>query len=511
MAKYLYGAAVQGIQSFIFQTNKLKEVIGASEIVKSITDKTFFDLAGITNEYSGLILATAGNIKCEFSEKDKLKLDNIVRNFPRKVMQIAPGITVSQAVVKVDNNDTSDALNLLEQKLRVQRNIPSVPLETGYSILKRARRTGGIVEKDNDDRATFMKLDNGDNFSLFASLSGLKDEEIKAKELSFDMSDITASGPNKWMAVVHADGNGLGNIIQNIGTELTKQGKFSAFSQRIQHSTEEALQEAFQKVITKDKNEFEHNKPGKPYRYPIRPIVIGGDDVTLIIRADLALRFTTIFLKEFENSTKENFSSFGFDELKDGLSACAGIAYIKESYPLYYALDLAEDLTSETKKMVKAEQFPQNGHVPYSGLSFFKVADSFVESLKEMEKRNKKAIQSNVNFNYGPYTISKIKEGIPTVEELENDLKILEEQSTEKSKGVSKIRQLVSESFINRDRTKFMLDRMKTVNSKIYASLRLNEDIGIEQHEQQLGNENRSEKEVKSKLLDLIQLHSFKY
>ena len=34
--KYLYGAAIQGIQSFIFQTNKLQEIVGASELIEII-------------------------------------------------------------------------------------------------------------------------------------------------------------------------------------------------------------------------------------------------------------------------------------------------------------------------------------------------------------------------------------------------------------------------------------------------------------------------------------------
>ena len=33
---YLYGASIQGIQDFIFKTNKLQEIVGASEIVKGI-------------------------------------------------------------------------------------------------------------------------------------------------------------------------------------------------------------------------------------------------------------------------------------------------------------------------------------------------------------------------------------------------------------------------------------------------------------------------------------------
>lgn len=35
MTKYLYGASVQGIQQFIFQTNELKDIVGASELVSS--------------------------------------------------------------------------------------------------------------------------------------------------------------------------------------------------------------------------------------------------------------------------------------------------------------------------------------------------------------------------------------------------------------------------------------------------------------------------------------------
>ena len=41
MSQYLYGASVQGIQDFIFQTNKLKEIVGASELVESICTDFF--------------------------------------------------------------------------------------------------------------------------------------------------------------------------------------------------------------------------------------------------------------------------------------------------------------------------------------------------------------------------------------------------------------------------------------------------------------------------------------
>src|SRR5699024_5482278 len=108
------------------------------------------------------------------------------------------------------------------------------------------------------------------------------------------------------------------------------------FSTAIDISTKKAAQIAFSKTIQKEK--------GKAY--PIRPIVLGGDDLTIIIQADLALRFTHNFLKEFENQTKKEFSflnkDFQIQGFENGITACAGIAYVKKTYPFHYAVDLAE-------------------------------------------------------------------------------------------------------------------------------------------------------------------------
>lgn len=44
--KYLYGASVVGIQQFIFQTDKLKDIAGASEIVQQICTRKFSETVG---------------------------------------------------------------------------------------------------------------------------------------------------------------------------------------------------------------------------------------------------------------------------------------------------------------------------------------------------------------------------------------------------------------------------------------------------------------------------------
>ena len=97
MSKYLYGAAVQGIQSFIFNTNELKHIIGASELVEQIC-KSDFDEFAKNGEY---VVRAAGNIKFIFDRKEDCQ--KAVREFPKKVMSKAPGITISQAVVAFDD------------------------------------------------------------------------------------------------------------------------------------------------------------------------------------------------------------------------------------------------------------------------------------------------------------------------------------------------------------------------------------------------------------------------
>ncbi len=100
MTKYLYGASIQGIQSFIFQTNKLKEIVGGSELVEEICTTKFYDFINSDEEDPNVILSAAGNIKYI---ADKETCERLVKKFPKEVMTMAPGVTVSQAVVKISS------------------------------------------------------------------------------------------------------------------------------------------------------------------------------------------------------------------------------------------------------------------------------------------------------------------------------------------------------------------------------------------------------------------------
>jgi hypothetical protein len=499
MSKYLFGASVQGIQGFIFKTNKLAEIIGASELIEQLCT-SLFEKSVPDFKKENLIMGAAGNVKYVFD--NQVDCEKVVRNFPKSAMEHAPGVTVSQAVINLENTNLPSAIDLLEKKLKTQRNISQRPIEMGFMGLERARRTGGVAftqrknrkgsfevicESTNRKRnAIDSQKEKGNDKSkesLFKKISGL---EVKNREIAFDISDITKSGKNSWIAVIHADGNGLGSVIQNVGETLMKESKFSAFSNAIETATKNAVQKAFKDVVSKDYD--------PRYRYPIRPVVLGGDDLTVIIRADLALEFTKVFLQEFEITSREEFEALGLAGYEKGITACAGIAYVKESYPLHYALNLAEELCGDAKKKVKASDCENKyGNIPKSSLAFYKVQDSFVAELKELKERTL-TTPTGLDFYAGPYLMNE-------VDQLKNKLDIIskEAESSAKSKAVGKLRQIVSEYYKDDATAFFMLERMKEINSNFYRDLQLEDE------------KNSAEKNKKSQLLDLITLHNFNY
>ena len=211
MSKYLYGAAVQGIQEFIFKTNELKHIVGASELVEQICTSAFDAFA----EHGDSIVRAAGNIRVIYDNEEDCR--HAVREFPKKVMTMAPGITVSQAVVPL-SDDFGRAIDEVEALLKVQRNKPQRSVTFGVLGVKRANNTGlpvVFVSEKNEykDEPTIQKECFQNNRGLCEKSFGTL--QIPAKAIAFDIKDMT--GKNDWIAIIHADGNGLGKVVQKVG------------------------------------------------------------------------------------------------------------------------------------------------------------------------------------------------------------------------------------------------------------------------------------------------------
>lgn len=409
---YLYGAAVQGIQNFIFQTNELKDIVGASELVENICTERFELLLkkhvqGFTSlvDDENAIINAAGNVKYIFTSKEEC--EKIVRVFPKEVVTYAPGVIVSQAVVTYENDcEFSLAVDELEKNLRAQRNKPMNSTTMGMMGVLRSRKTNlPVVETEVIDgkieyldAASLAKKNHVEEgiktkkrsiTKLVSEAFGI--QNIKPEMLALNIGEMTAK--NDWVAVIHVDGNGLGQVVQKIGKDKKR---FKDFSNKLDRATKAASVEAFNRV--------EKNYDWKII--PIRPIVLGGDDFTVVCRADLALDYVQAFMECFEKYTQFPELEGVFLNNEKKLTSCAGIAYVKSSYPFYYGYELAESLCTRAKKDAKSKMKKVGDmmSLPASCLMFHKVQDSFVDSFDDIVERELTP-QDAISFEFGPYYI----------------------------------------------------------------------------------------------------------
>lgn len=430
--KYLYGASVQGIQSFIFQTNELKDIVGASELVENICTEMFNHYG----ERGKIVVNAAGNVKCIFSNKEDCEL--AVRYFPKTVMEKAPGITISQAVVELrnDESDFKEQVEELERRLHVQRNMPLRSMTMGTMAMLRSRKTGlpavkTSKKKDEDnveflDEATVAKRENSHFYDPKNSTRTLAKKSFGYKELSresvaFDIEDLTDK--NDWIAIIHADGNGLGQIV---ATKNNKPGELKDFSTKLNAATILAAQQSYSDIIKSE----DYHPTGSVV--PFRPVVLGGDDMTVICRASLAMRYVTSYIRHFEENTRKNGE-------ENALTACAGIAYMKSSYPFYYGYRLAEALCEEAKKDAKRKDHLRSDGKAPSCIMFHKIQGSYISGFSQIEQEELTINEKN-SLKFGPYYLEPI-DGRWTIKELRDNVARLLNEKEDGNVAKTDIRQ----------------------------------------------------------------------
>lgn len=438
--KYLYGAAVQGIQEFIFRTNKLKEITGASELVERICTSYFEEVVGKEYDDNNAIVRAAGKVTYVFDDETLCR--KVVRNFPKYVLQHVPGVTISQAVIElgegeVTRQETSD----LEKLLRMERNKASRPTTLGLMGIERSRQTGlpsiEIKKGEHIDEASRQKL-NIVSETIHSLCKKAFGKDMADKNIAYDTDKMV--GDNDWIAIIHADGNGLGQVVQQVSSSQTAIRKFS---KDLDNANKNAAQAAFNDIC-----KYYNLKEN----IPIRPIVLSGDDFTMICRADFALDYTKAFISYFEDETKA---------MGHSLTACAGIAYVKSSFPFYYGSELAEDLCKAAKQDAKSRAEKQE-KAP-SCIMMYKVEDSFTESFDEIRNRVLTTnTEDKLSYAFGPYYIHKGQENRWTVEKLQKMVKNINGEDKDSNALKSHIRQWLSIRFNDTSLAEQKIKRMQT-------------------------------------------------
>lgn len=358
------------IQNYVFGSNRLKENVGASFLIKEIYNHPLVKELPL-KEPQGYI--GGGNAFIFFADEPKAR--NFIKVWSTHLMVEYPGVKTAVAIGEVEfDNETDNRFengkNLLFDQLAANKFLyhPQVILPS-HGFTASCTRSGLSMEE---------WIDVAEDSGYFSSQSKARNDATqKATEKPYqDFPCIKANGfeftneleelgsskeKDSHIAIVHIDGNGMGKRFRECNTLKS--------TRDLSITLEAATKCSFENLLNHIIDRYEQIKEGitikeqNPKVIPIRPIILGGDDVTFVCDGRLGLYFAKIFLEEFQSKKASDEKS---------LSACAGVAITKLKYPFYRGYMLAEELCRNAKKKRKKEN--DNGswvdwHISYGGFS----------------------------------------------------------------------------------------------------------------------------------------------
>jgi hypothetical protein len=412
------------IQSYIFNSNRLKENVGASYLVVAATEDWVRELirtstlshninndGGFTQQTideNGLevevLYCGGGNAVLLFRQESHAR--DFVNTLSRRAITDTPGLqlTFHQQNVNWKNGDQfegedekrglSYAVSHALKQIKTQRS--KRPPQTGIAGLSVTAMCASsslpatVMHKDPDDnwqsissevhakRETAAIANEKLEELLRETQNRLNAEREKHPEknlipsyvddyrFALELDDLGRTrDESSFIALVHADGNDMGTLIQGLTTRYpTPQhnreyiDEMRGFSEKVKQASRAALVEMLVLLMLsiREKDggrvihgihnqsdiQLQRNKINDKWILPFRPLVSGGDDITFVCDGRIGLDMAVCFIKAFESKTQEF--------LGNRLTACAGIAIVNAHYPFARAYELAEELCQSAKK-----------------------------------------------------------------------------------------------------------------------------------------------------------------
>ncbi|MEX1027450.1 MAG: hypothetical protein WD049_05515 [Candidatus Paceibacterota bacterium] len=200
-------------------------------------------------------------------------------------------------------------------------------------------------------------------------------------------------GLESYIGLVYADGNAMGRIVQNLDSQDTCR----VFSDTVDGSIRKACFAALDKVCQREIGAIRAavGSADKLRPLPADILLLGGDDLLVVVPADRSIDFAAAASQEFQRLTtielkavtatgvREFFSRHVGDS---GFTISSGVAIARSSYPFYLLLDLAEDLLKNAKR--RGSDVAQDGAptAPEAYVDFHVVAGSNSFRLGQLRK-----------------------------------------------------------------------------------------------------------------------------
>lgn len=392
-------------QDYIFRTNRLLENIGASYIIRDITEKPhefFDDLASgsiikeeaLSSEEVNLPEAEAaivggGNATYVFPSK------GIANEFSQKlsanILRYFPGIELfliqreinweTESLFEKVGDPASGVMKKMRNELARKKNERKHAVKQMSWGIHQSCSSSGLPaneynidlntnEKEAKSAELYVKEKVGRGVRnhiyrerLLKKNEYLKDERDRYTFIEQENLEETFQEEGKsYVAIVSIDGNAMGSKVSEFLNEDFKcNDDYVTSYQVFTNDIDRAYTNAFRKTIGHVMDDFDwwgkdiysHKLDNKSFDeqmrhiVPIRPVIASGDDICFITYGKLGIEVSRIFLQYLQQETITIKGS------KHRFQACAGVSIIRHNYPFWLGFDLADRLCTNAKKRLQ--------------------------------------------------------------------------------------------------------------------------------------------------------------
>lgn len=425
----------RGIQDYLKGGGRLLDVAGGSEVIDSLC-RDGLGLAlqqlelmdrnadpsvpALIPAHGDVLKNASGQVVIRF--EDEHKAHQFVRLWPLMADHWAPNGRHAVALEPVaDGKDLDAAIKNALDRAKNGSGLTPFALPDTTPLTMRNRRTGWPVvqvdEFDGDD-----ELDDRDASTVHRRLrvapvgsTGLDNLKRRfgfeeEQELTRDADALAQAGGSSILAVIHADGAGFGKMFSDVTA-----AKGHDAAKALSKATTEIVQAAAQEAVGVVRDVRTHSGD-----IACRPVLLGGDDMAVVVPARFGLEFTRRFLAAFEKHSTEELARFNQDHPgampdRHHLTAGAGIAYVHAHHPFSDALHLADTLCGWAKDQLGAAKTETSCLMVHRALDTD--AGAFQEIFKDQYVLHPPD-GSEKWLTAGPYTLDRVN-GHATLNDLD--------------------------------------------------------------------------------------------
>lgn len=355
-------------QEYIYRTNRVKEIIGASMLLTDLFKEFFVNNKDFKFETEWDKNPNASENYLDYFEKSGLdgeivyegggNLCIIYRNYEtyikvnqqlsKKVLEKTFGVSIIAAYTEVSGNFVEDRKKLYHENA-LRKNIGSyhTPCNTlPFTQVDRLTYQPIIEKKDNHQYTMESKR----------KLKKYEDDKNNngiIVETEFDKM-VSGKGEESLLAIIYIDGNNMGDKIRKITKGAIDYSSgisaLRSFSKNTNNDFVDKPIKAIEEELTRRYEAAADNNEEKN-KYLFRPIIMGGDEINIVCNARAV---PCIIEKYFETLKSES-----------GNSSCAGIAIFHSHSPFADTYNIAEQCCENGKKISHRDENGGNNYIDF--------------------------------------------------------------------------------------------------------------------------------------------------